>query len=86
MSAQNYESFQGQYGGQDASTAGAGPPPQQDTAMGGQLPENPQGQFPGGNGGDPGSAGGQAQGVDQKTTLWYVIESPPHSMSFLRAA
>lgn len=72
MSTQNYDSFQGQYPGQDAGAAGGGAPPQQDTAMSGQLPENPQGQFQGGDGGDPGSAGGQPQGADQKTTLWYV--------------
>ncbi|KAI4208251.1 MAG: hypothetical protein LQ346_000131 [Caloplaca aetnensis] len=85
MSAQNYESFQGQYGGQDAGTAGAGPPPQQDAAMGGQLPENPQGQFQGGNGGDPGSAGGQAQGADQKTTLWMGELEPWIDENFVRS-
>lgn len=37
------------------SMEGAGAPPQQDLAMGAQLPENPQGQFQGGNGGNPSS-------------------------------
>lgn len=45
--------------------------------MGGQMPDNGQGQFQGGAGGDPGSAGGQPQGTDAKTTLWYV-SNPSH--------
>lgn len=73
MSSQNYDSFQqGQYGPQDPSSAGAGAAPQQDSAMGAPLPENPQAPFQGGNGGDPSSAGGPSQGNDAKTTLWYV--------------
>lgn len=81
MSFQNYDSFQNQQGQQDAGGAGPGAPPQQDAAMGGQpmggqamggqLPDNSVGQFQGGNGGDPGSAGGQQPGGDAKTTLWY---------------
>ncbi|KAI4171999.1 MAG: hypothetical protein LQ343_003908 [Gyalolechia ehrenbergii] len=85
MSTQNYDSFQGQYGSQDAGAAGAGAPPQQDTAMGGQLPDNPQGQFQGGNGGDPGSAGGQPQGADQKTTLWMGELEPWIDENFVRS-
>ncbi|KAL8988369.1 MAG: hypothetical protein Q9177_002547 [Variospora cf. flavescens] len=84
MSAQNYE-FQGQYPGQDTGAAGAGAPPQQDTAMGGQLPENPQGPFQGGDGGDPGSAGGQPQGADQKTTLWMGELEPWIDENFVRS-
>lgn len=75
MTSPNFETFQGQFGGPDAGTAGAGAPPQQDATMGGQLPDNSQGQYQGGNGGDPGSAGGQPQGTDAKTTLWYVVVS-----------
>ncbi len=71
MATPNYETFQNQYDAQGASAAGAVVPPQQDTSMGGQLPDNTQAQFQGGNGGDPGSAGGQPQGTDAKTTLWY---------------
>lgn len=71
MTTPSYDTFQNQYDGQGAGGAGAGAPPQQDSAMGGQLPDNSQGQFQAGNG-DPGSAGGQAQGTDAKTTLWYV--------------
>ena len=70
MSFQNYEGFQNQSGSQDASGAAAGAPTQQDAPMGGQMPDN-AGQFQGGNGGDPGSAGGQQPGGDAKTTLWY---------------
>ena len=66
MSFQNYDSFQGQPGQQDP---GAGAPPQQDTGMGGTMPDPTGQQYPGGNGGDPGSAGGQP-GPDNKTTLW----------------
>ena len=72
MTTPNYDNFATQYDGQGASGAGAGAPPQQDPAMGGQMPDNSQGQFQGGAGGDPGSAGGQPQGTDAKTTLWYV--------------
>lgn len=75
MTTPNYDTFQNQYDGQGAGGAGAGAPPQQDSAMGGQLPDNTQGQFQGGNG-DPGPAGGQPQGTDAKTTLWYVSLLP----------
>ena len=70
MSFQNYDSFP-QQGQQGDVGAGPGGPPQQDQNMGGQIPPNSAGGFQGGNGGDPGSAGGQAQGGDAKTTLWY---------------
>lgn len=73
MSFENYSSFQNQQGQQDAGGAGSGAPQQQDTTMGGQLPDNPAAQFQGGNGGDPGSAGGQQPGGDAKTTLWYGV-------------
>ena len=71
MSFQNYDNFP-QQGQQGDGGAGPGGPPQQDQTMGGQMPPNPAGGFQGGNGGDPGSAGGQPQGGDAKTTLWYV--------------
>ena len=71
MSFPNYEPFQNQQGQQDASNVGLGGPSQQESTMGGQMPENAGQQFQGGNGGDPGSAGSQ-QGGDTKTTLWYV--------------
>lgn len=74
MSFQNFETFQNQPGQQDASGAGPGGPQQQDSAMGGQMPDSAGQQFQGGNGGDPGSAGGQ-QGGDAKTTLWYVMQT-----------
>ena len=70
MSFQNYENFP-QQGQQGDNGAGPGGPPQQDQNMGGQMPPNSAGGFQGGNGGDPGSAGGQSQGGDAKTTLWY---------------
>lgn len=73
MSFENYSSFQNQQGQQDAGGAGSGAPQQQDTTMGGQLPDNPAAQFQGGSGGDPGSAGGQQPGGDAKTTLWYEV-------------
>ncbi|KAL8950657.1 MAG: hypothetical protein Q9222_003316 [Ikaeria aurantiellina] len=85
MAAQPFDGFQGQYGSQDAGGAAAGAPPQQDPAMGGQLPENPQGQFQGGNGGDPGSAGGQPQGSDAKTTLWMGELEPWIDENFVRS-
>ena len=70
MSFQNYENFpqQGQPGD---GGPGPGGPAQQDQNMGGQIPPNSAGGFQGGNGGDPGSAGGQSSGGDAKTTLWY---------------
>ena len=77
MSYQNYESFQGQPGQQDAGGPVSGVPQQQDTAMSGQMPETPGAPFQGGNTGDPGSAGGQQPGGDAKTTLWYVILTTP---------
>lgn len=70
-----YDSFQNQPGQQDGSGARPGAPQEQDAAMGGQMPDNAAAQFQGGNGGDPGSAGGQQQGGDAKTTLWYDIPS-----------
>lgn len=77
MTTPNYDTFSNQFDGQGAGGAGAGAPPQQDPAMSGQMPDNSQGQFQGGNGGDPGSAGGQPQGTDAKTTLWYVLGHSP---------
>lgn len=70
-----YDSFQNQQGQQDGSGARPGAPQEQDVALGGQMPDNSAAQFQGGNGGDPGSAGGQQQGGDAKTTLWYDIPS-----------
>ena len=78
MSFQNYEGFQNQPGQQDASGAAAGPSTQQDAPMGGQMPDN-SGQFQGGNGGDPGSIGGQPPGGDAKTTLWYALSASSNS-------
>ena len=72
MSFQNYDNFP-QQGQQGDGGAGPGGPPPQDTNMGGQMPPNSAGGYQGGNGGDPGSAGGQSQGGDAKTTLWYDI-------------
>ena len=74
MSFQNYEFSPTQAGQQEAGGTGPGVPQQQDTTMGGQIPENAGQQYQGGSGGDPGSAGGQ-QGGDAKTTLWYVMRS-----------
>lgn len=74
MSFQNYDTFN-QAGQPDASGGGPAAPAQQDPALAPQVSENAPGQFPAGNGGDPGSAGGQQQGGDAKTTLWYVLES-----------
>ena len=67
MSFQTYENFPSQQGGQDAGGAGAGAPPEQ---MGGQMPGSTGNQYEGGDSGQPGSAGGQPQEGDAKTTLW----------------
>lgn len=67
-----YDTFQAQQPQQDGSGTRPGAPPEQDTTMGGQMPDNSAQQFQGGNGGDPVSAGGQREGGDAKTTLWYV--------------
>ena len=69
MSFQNYENFPGQQGGQDGGAGPGVPQPPQDAQMGGQMPDNGT-QYQAGNGGQPGSAGGQSQS-DEKTTLWY---------------
>ena len=66
MSFQNYDGFQGQPGQQDPT---GGVPPQQDAGMGGGMSDPVGQQYSGGNGVDPGSAGGQ-QGGESKTTLW----------------
>ena len=81
MSFQNYEGFQGQPGPQDVSGAAGGAPPQPDNAMSAQMQDNTV-QFQGGNGGDPGSAGGQQPGGDAKTTLWY---DPAHYLILTRS-
>ncbi|KAL8820565.1 MAG: hypothetical protein Q9223_001245 [Gallowayella weberi] len=85
MAAPNFENFQGQFGAPDGGVSGASAPPQQDNAMGGQLPDNNQAQFQGGNGGDPGSAGGQPQGADAKTTLWMGELEPWIDENFVRS-
>jgi hypothetical protein len=74
MSFPNFgeQGFPGQQGGQQEGGAGPGGPqqPQDGTPLGGQMPmDQSGGQFPTGNG-QPGSAGGQPQDGDQKTTLW----------------
>lgn len=69
----SYESFQAQQPQQDGSGSRPGAPPEQDATMGGQIPDSSVQQFQGGNGGDPVSAGGQREGGDAKTTLWYVF-------------
>ena len=75
MSFPNYENVPGQPGGQqEFGGAGPGGPPQQQqdpSQMGGQMMDQSVAQYQGGNG-QPGSAGGQSQEGDQKTTLWYV--------------
>lgn len=70
MSFENYQNFPSQQAG-PGPDGGAGPggAPQQDQQMGGPMPDN-SGQYPGA---DPGSAGGQSQGGDEKTTLWYDL-------------
>jgi hypothetical protein len=73
MSFQNYENFSNKQGQQDAGAAGSGAPQQQDSTMGGQIPDNSAAQFQGGNGGDLVPVGGQQPGGDAKTTLWYEI-------------
>ncbi len=75
MSFQNYD-FQNQQGQQEGAAAGPGAPAQQEQVMGGQMPmpDSAGQQFQGGNGGEPGSAGGQVVG-DAKTTLWCVLRS-----------
>ena len=79
MSFQNYDSFQ-QQGQPDAGgPGGPGGPQQQDTTMGGQAPDAGQQQFQAGQM-DPGSAGGQP-GSESKTTLWYVPEITPFTLS-----
>ena len=75
MSFQNYgeQGFPGQPGGQQEGGAGPGgpPQPQEGAPMSAQMPmDQAAGQYAGN--GQPGSAGGQPQDGDQKTTLWYV--------------
>ena len=79
MSFQNYDSFQNQQGQQDVGAAGPGAPQPQDTSMGGQHQDNSPAPFQGGNVGEPGSAGGQSQSGDAKTTLWSVYASVTRS-------
>ncbi|KAL6713939.1 hypothetical protein ACLMJK_008433 [Lecanora helva] len=79
MSFENYQNFPSQQGAQDGG-AGPGGPPQQDTQMGGQIPDS-GGQFPGG---DPVSAGAQSQGGDEKTTLWMGELEPWIDENFVR--
>ena len=68
MSFQTYEPFQNPPGQQDGGNAGPGVP-QQENPMGVQQMDTSAVPFQGGNGGEPGSAGGQPGG-DAKTTLW----------------
>lgn len=89
MSFPNYgeQGFPGQQGGQQEGGAGPGGPPQpQDPSqMGGQMGmDQSGGQFPGGNG-QPGSAGGQSQEGDQKTTLWMGELEPWIDENFVRS-
>lgn len=72
MSFENYQNFPSQQGGPDGGV-GPGGPPQQEQQMGGPMPDN-GGQYPGV---DPGSAGGQSQGGEEKTTLWYDLPRTP---------
>lgn len=65
-----YDAFPNQQGQQDASGARPGASQEQQDAMGGPMPDNSVAQFQGANNGDPGSAGGQQQVGDAKTTLW----------------
>ena len=85
MSFDNYGAFQNQQGQQEAGGAGPGAPQQQDASMGGQMSDNPAAQFQGGNGADPGSAGGQQPGGDAKTTLWYVTNYNINDLSCVQA-
>ena len=75
MSFPNYDAFQNQQGQPDAGGAGPGAPQQQDQTMSGQMQNDSPAPFQGGNVGEPGSAGGQQQGGDAKTTLWYDQKS-----------
>ncbi|MCJ1476349.1 hypothetical protein MMC13_005015 [Lambiella insularis] len=84
MSFQNYEQFQGQSVPQDPGSAGPGVPQQQENSMGNQQMDNSPVPFPGGNVGEPGSAGGQ-QGGDAKTTLWMGELEPWIDENFVRS-
>jgi RNA recognition motif-containing protein len=85
MSFQNYENFSNKQGQQDAGAAGSGAPQQQDSTMGGQIPDNSAAQFQGGNGGDLVPVGGQQPGGDAKTTLWMGELEPWIDEHFIRS-
>lgn len=79
MSFQNYDNFPSQQGGQDAGPGAGGPPQQQDSQMSGGG-----GPYEGGNNGQPGSAGGQSQDGESKTTLWMGELEPWMDENFIR--
>lgn len=71
MNFQNFDQSQGMPGAQDQNVQGGGNPQQQQQ---GQPIQSAEGQFQqGGQMGAPGSAGGDGQPGENKTTLWYVI-------------
>ena len=70
MSFPNYDAFQGQQHSEDPASSGATGAQNQQNPMT-QAPGSSPAPFQGGNGGQSGSAGGDQQGGDSKTTLWY---------------
>lgn len=66
MSFQDFNQFGGAPPQDGGSVPGGSNP--QDASMGGQMPEQNQTPFQGGQGGDASGNGGP--GGDQKTTLW----------------
>lgn len=68
MSFPNYDNFSGQQHSEDPAASGAGTQNQQNPMA--QAPGGSPAPFQGGNGGPPGSTGGDQQTGDSKTTLW----------------
>lgn len=87
MSFQNYDNFQGQQASEEATAPGApgapGVQPQQGQ-MSQPIESAAGGQFPGGNMGGPGPAGGE-QSADSKTTLWMGELEPWIDEAFIRS-
>lgn len=72
MSFQNFDSFQNQHPAADAASAAPGAPAAADTTMTGQADTTPA-PFQGPTPGEPSTAAVPQQGVEGKTTLWYVF-------------
>lgn len=84
MSFPNYDAFQGQQHSEDPASSGVAGAQNQQNPMA-QAPGSSPAPFQGGNGGPPGSAGGDQQGGDSKTTLWMGELEPWIDENFVRS-